>query len=274
VKNPNRVVRTEEEILDKIAAIPGVSSVGLSMSVPMDGNEWEDTVFAKDRTHAPGEIPLHRFRFVARGFFKTLGTPLIAGRDFTWSDIYDKVPVAIVSQTLAKEYWRDAADALGKQIRANAKDDWHEVVGVVGNIHDDGVEKEPPNSVYWPIMAAHFTGSDVDVRRWVTFSVRTRRAGSEGLMTELRHAVWSVDPNLPLADIHTLEFYYRQSMARTSFALVMVALAGGMAPLLGIVGLYAVIFYSASQRTHEIGDPYGVGCAKGTYPKAGGRRRA
>src|SRR5262249_11934721 len=95
VKEPERVVRIQEEILQKVEAIPipGVSSAGVSMSVPMDGNEWSDAVFAKDRTYAPGEVPLHRYRFVAPGYFKTLGTPLVAGRDLTWSDIYNKVPV-------------------------------------------------------------------------------------------------------------------------------------------------------------------------------------
>lgn len=254
VKDPERVARVEQEILQKIQAIPGVSSAGISMSLPMDGSPWADPVYARDQTGPQVELPLRRYRFVSPGFFRTMGTRLIAGRDFTWSELFNKVPVAVVSEKMARTYWHDPANALGKQIRASVKDDWREVVGVVQDIYDDGVNEEAPISVYWPLLTERFMGNaGVDVQRGVAFSIRSPRAGSRSLVNEVQQAVWSVDSSLPVADVHTLDYYYRRSMARTSFSLVMLAIAGGMALLLGIVGLYGVIAYSVSKRRREIG---------------------
>jgi predicted permease len=254
VPEREQVVRMQEAILHKIQAIPGVSSVAWGSGIPMDGNTSNDPVFIAGRTYADGELPpLRRFKRAAPGFLETLGTPLIAGRLYTWADMYQRLPVTVVTENFARENWPNPADALGKRIRVATTDDWREIVGVVGNVFDNGVSQPPPTTIFWPVMMDRFEGDKEFVARDIAFAIRTSRAGSESLMKDVREAVWSVNPNLPLSDVNTLDFYYKKSIARTSFTLIMLGVAGSMALLLGVVGIYGVIANSVSQRTREIG---------------------
>ena len=199
VKEPERVIAMLQEIERKISSIPGVSSVAMANSVPTDGNNSTDLLYAEDRTYREGQLPpLRRFKFVAPGFFQTMGTRLVAGRDFNWTEINDRRPVAIVSENMAREMWHDPRAALGKRIREGMNDPWREIVGVTEDVRHDGPDQKAPTTVYWPVLMKNFWGNEIQVQRGVAYAIRSSRAGSESFLKEVREAVWSVNRELPL----------------------------------------------------------------------------
>ena len=242
-----KIIQFQRQALERIAALPGVESVGAVSFLPFAG-PGAATGFTVEGRPAPppGEEPTTDVRVVDENYFRAMRVALLRGRGFTPQEQSEARRVAVVSESLAKKYF-PGEDPLGKRIRVFMKQEppLTEIVGVVADVKSQSLDEEPRPTVYWPLaeLPANFT----------SLVVHAKGGDPEALAPLVRREILAIDAEQPVADVRTMNRLLAESVGRARFSAFLLGVFACVAVALAVVGLYAVMSYAVAQRMHEIG---------------------
>ena len=249
---PDRIYNIERrlaffrECRARLEALPGVRSASFGMSLPIEGSSWNSPFMVADKpVPQPGAFPFASFSPISANYFATMGIPLLAGRAFSETEMNDTPAVAVINESLARQLW-PGENSIGKRLRQGAADSqaaWREVVGVVADVKLNGLEREAPLQVYLPLA----------LRNSSTVKLFVRTEGEPlALAKTIEQTIRSLDKDLPLTT-RSMDEVLGNAMERQRLTLVLLAILAVLALVLAGIGIYGVMSYMVTERTHELG---------------------
>jgi predicted permease len=236
--------RLQRQVLDRVAALPGVKSVSLSANLPGFSDGWQSDIYAEGQPdNEPGQQINVDWSIASEGYFETLRIPILRGRTFSRDEVAEGKPVVLVDESLARRFWPNE-EAVGKHIKYDSAV-WHEIIGVVRDVGVYGSEAKPLIKIYTPWGRAP--------QRNAVLSVRLVQSDPSGSAAAITREIHALDKDLPVTEVATLEDLLAREVAPKRFNAWLFSALAALALILAATGVYGVMSYSVAQRTHEVG---------------------